>query len=65
MGQCERKAISMALVDRALRWKELGESYQNVPTQNEEFVYRTVITYNPQVSLSTSNFLITLIFNLS
>jgi len=38
MGQCERKAISMALVDRALRWKELGESYQNVPTQNEEFV---------------------------
>jgi hypothetical protein len=24
-GQTERKAISMALVDRALRWEELGE----------------------------------------
>ncbi len=37
-GQSERKAISMALVDRALRWKELGEDSQGAPAQDEEFV---------------------------
>ncbi|GAA3866995.1 carbon-phosphorus lyase complex subunit PhnI [Celeribacter arenosi] len=37
-GQTERKAISMALVDRALRWKELGEDDLGAPAQNEEFV---------------------------
>ncbi len=37
-GQTERKAISMALVDRALRWKELGEDYVGAPAQDEEFV---------------------------
>ena len=37
-GQTERKAISMALVDRALRWKELGEEDQGAPAQDEEFV---------------------------
>ncbi|MEQ9675312.1 MAG: carbon-phosphorus lyase complex subunit PhnI [Roseovarius indicus] len=37
-GQTERKAISMALVDRALRWKELGEDNQGAPAQDEEFV---------------------------
>lgn len=37
-GQSERKAISMALVDRALRWKELGEDDLGAPAQNEEFV---------------------------
>ncbi len=37
-GQIERKAISMALVDRALRWKELGEEDQGAPAQDEEFV---------------------------
>ncbi|WP_300018426.1 carbon-phosphorus lyase complex subunit PhnI [uncultured Roseobacter sp.] len=37
-GQSERKAISMALVDRALRWKELGEDDVGAPAQNEEFV---------------------------
>ncbi|GGA17230.1 carbon-phosphorus lyase complex subunit PhnI [Neptunicoccus cionae] len=37
-GQCERKAISMALVDRALRWKELGEDNAGAPAQDEEFV---------------------------
>ena len=37
-GQCERKAISMALVDRALRWKELGEEDSGAPAQDEEFV---------------------------
>ena len=36
-GQCERKAMSMALVDRALRWQELGEE-QTAPAQDEEFV---------------------------
>ena len=30
-GQTERKAIAMALVDRALRWKELGEDYRRRP----------------------------------
>lgn len=37
-GMSERKAISMALVDRALRWKELGEDDLGAPAQNEEFV---------------------------
>jgi alpha-D-ribose 1-methylphosphonate 5-triphosphate synthase subunit PhnI len=37
-GMCERKAISMALVDRALRWKELGEDNLGAPAQDEEFV---------------------------
>ncbi|MDQ2094458.1 carbon-phosphorus lyase complex subunit PhnI [Rhodalgimonas zhirmunskyi] len=37
-GQTERKAISMALVDRALRWKELGEDNEGAPAQDEEFV---------------------------
>ncbi|PSL17521.1 carbon-phosphorus lyase complex subunit PhnI [Shimia abyssi] len=37
-GQSERKAISMALVDRALRWKELGEDDMSAPAQDEEFV---------------------------
>lgn len=37
-GMSERKAISMALVDRALRWKELGEDDQGAPAQDEEFV---------------------------
>ncbi|MFY0620694.1 MAG: carbon-phosphorus lyase complex subunit PhnI [Pelagimonas sp.] len=38
MGQCERKSISMALVDRALRWRELGEDDMGAPAQDEEFV---------------------------
>lgn len=37
-GQSERKAIAMSLVDRALRWKELGEDDTGAPAQNEEFV---------------------------
>jgi len=37
-GHSERKAISMALVDRALRWKELGEDNLGAPAQDEEFV---------------------------
>jgi alpha-D-ribose 1-methylphosphonate 5-triphosphate synthase subunit PhnI len=37
-GQSERKSISMALVDRALRWKELGEDFVGAPAQDEEFV---------------------------
>ncbi len=37
-GQTERKAISMSLVDRALRWNELGEDYTGAPAQDEEFV---------------------------
>ena len=36
-GQSERKAMSMALVDRALRASELGEEAEN-PAQDEEFV---------------------------
>ena len=38
MGHGERKAISMALADRALRWKELGEDNTGAPAQDEEFV---------------------------
>ena len=37
-GQSERKAIAMSLVDRALRWEELGEDYVGAPAQDEEFV---------------------------
>lgn len=36
-GQSERKAMSMALVDRALRWAELGEE-KTAPAQDAEFV---------------------------
>ncbi|WP_295042821.1 carbon-phosphorus lyase complex subunit PhnI [uncultured Paracoccus sp.] len=38
MGQSERKAISMSLVDRALRWQELGEDFVGAPAQDQEFV---------------------------
>ncbi|HEU0223608.1 MAG TPA: carbon-phosphorus lyase complex subunit PhnI [Paracoccaceae bacterium] len=37
-GQSERKAIAMALVDRALRWQELGEDFAGAPAQDQEFV---------------------------
>jgi alpha-D-ribose 1-methylphosphonate 5-triphosphate synthase subunit PhnI len=37
-GQSERKALSMSLVDRALRWRELGEEATGAPAQDEEFV---------------------------
>ena len=37
-GQSERKAIAMSLVDRALRWKELGEDDTGAPAQDKEFV---------------------------
>lgn len=37
-GQTERKALSIALVDRALRWQELGEDFTGAPAQDEEFV---------------------------
>jgi len=36
-GQCERKAMAMALVDRSLRAGELGEE-RIAPAQDEEFV---------------------------
>lgn len=36
-GHCERKAMAMALVDRALRCSELGEAKEG-PAQDEEFV---------------------------
>ncbi len=36
-GHCERKVIAMALVDRSLRWRELGED-PVAPAQDEEFV---------------------------
>jgi alpha-D-ribose 1-methylphosphonate 5-triphosphate synthase subunit PhnI len=36
-GYCERKAMSMAMVDRALRSRELGEE-AHAPAQDEEFV---------------------------
>ena len=37
-GMSERKAISMSLVDRALRVEELGEDNIGAPVQDEEFV---------------------------
>ncbi len=37
-GRAERKAISMALVDRALRAEELGEDLSGAPAQDTEFV---------------------------
>lgn len=37
-GQSERKSIAMSLVDRALRWEELGEDNVGVPVQDQEFV---------------------------
>lgn len=37
-GHSERKAISMALVDRAMRWEELGEDNVGAPAQDDEFV---------------------------
>jgi alpha-D-ribose 1-methylphosphonate 5-triphosphate synthase subunit PhnI len=37
-GQTERKAIAMSLVDRSLRWAELGEENTGAPAQDEEFV---------------------------
>jgi len=36
-GHCERKAMAMAIVDRALRFRELEEE-PKYPAQNEEFV---------------------------
>jgi len=36
-GHCERKAVAIALVDRALRTRELGEEAM-APAQDEEFV---------------------------
>jgi len=36
-GACERKAMSMAVVDRALRCRELDEAC-DAPAQDEEFV---------------------------
>lgn len=36
-GQSERKAISMALVDRALYWEDLGEESDAAPATDEEF----------------------------
>ncbi|NEX48768.1 carbon-phosphorus lyase complex subunit PhnI [Pseudotabrizicola algicola] len=37
-GQSERKSIAMSLVDRSLRWQELGEDFTGAPAQDEEFV---------------------------
>lgn len=36
-GHCERKSMAMAMVDRALRCRELGEN-ADYPAQDEEFV---------------------------
>lgn len=36
-GHCERKAIAVSLLDRALRARELGEPI-DAPAQDEEFV---------------------------
>jgi alpha-D-ribose 1-methylphosphonate 5-triphosphate synthase subunit PhnI len=46
-GGCERKAMAMALVDRALRCRELGEEPSS-PAQDEEFV----LTHSDNVEAS-------------
>lgn len=38
LGRTERKALAMSLVDRSLRWRELGEDFMGAPAQDEEFV---------------------------
>jgi alpha-D-ribose 1-methylphosphonate 5-triphosphate synthase subunit PhnI len=38
LGQSERKAIAVSLVDRALRWQELSEDFTGAPAQDQEFV---------------------------
>jgi alpha-D-ribose 1-methylphosphonate 5-triphosphate synthase subunit PhnI len=38
LGHTERKAIAMALIDRALRWESLGEENTGAPAQDAEFV---------------------------
>lgn len=38
LGHTERKAIAMALLDRALRWESLGEENTGAPAQDAEFV---------------------------
>ncbi|CAM3055180.1 carbon-phosphorus lyase complex subunit PhnI [Paracoccus nototheniae] len=38
LGQSERKAIAVSLVDRALRWQELAEDDTGAPAQDAEFV---------------------------
>jgi alpha-D-ribose 1-methylphosphonate 5-triphosphate synthase subunit PhnI len=37
-GRAERKALAMALVDRALRRRDLGEESRGAPAEDEEFV---------------------------
>lgn len=46
-GHCERKALSVAVVDRALRGAEFGEE-QRYPAQDEEFV----LSHSDSVSAS-------------
>lgn len=62
-GQSERKAISMALVDRALRWEELGEDDVGAPTQDTEFVLYHADNIQASGFWSISNCRITSIFN--
>ena len=54
-GQTERKAISMALVDRALRWKELGEDDQGAPAQDRNSCSCMPTTYRRRAFWSTSS----------
>lgn len=62
-GQTERKAISMALVDRALRWEELGEDDEGAPAQDAEFVLYHADIFRRQDFLSTSSCLTMSIFS--
>ena len=45
----------MALVDRALRWRELGEDNLGAAAQDEEFVYRIAIISRPLALSNISN----------
>ena len=37
-GYATHAAQTLALIDRALRWRELGEDFTGAPAQDEEFV---------------------------
>ncbi len=53
-GMSERKAMAMALVDRALQAPEYGE-HATGPAQDEEFRWHMPTTSKPQALSRTSN----------
>ena len=54
-GHAERKAMAMALVDRALRGRELGETSRPRPPRTRSSCSITATTSRPRASCSTSS----------